>query len=87
MVTKEEYLHVHVCMILYTWRPAGSQMTTVSQGILLQILWIVVFGRERHQTKDSVSLDVEAPQKCQCPAACASQWSQSSPSAMTHMRW
>ena len=25
MVTKEEYLHVHVCMILYMGRPAGRK--------------------------------------------------------------
>ena len=25
MGTKEEYLHVHVCMILYMWRPAGRK--------------------------------------------------------------
>ena len=43
--------------------------------------------RERFQTKDSVRLDVEAPKKYPCPAACASQQRQPSLFGMTHLLW
>ena len=40
------------------------------------------------QTEGSERLDVEAPKKCPCPAACASLWRHSPVSlAMTHMQW
>ena len=63
-----------------------DKMTTMSQGKLSPIFCIVVFRRERCETKEAVRKDAEAPWKCPCPA-CASQWRQQSLSAMTHMRW
>ena len=38
----------------------------------------MVFRRERYETLEAVRLDVEAPQKCLCLAACAGQWRQPS---------
>ena len=34
----------------------------------------VYLGFQTYDTKEAVRLDVEASQKCPCPAACASQW-------------
>ena len=59
----------------------------MSQGKLSPMFWIVVSRRERYQTKGSVRLDVEAPKKCPCPAACASLWRLPVSLAMTHLRW
>ena len=39
-------------------------MTTMSQVKLSPIFCIVVFRRERYETKEAVRLDVEAPEKC-----------------------
>ena len=78
VVTRETYVHVHVCLILYMWRPAGRKtlVETLTNdnyvpGKLSPIFWIVVFRRERYQIKDSVRLDAEALNEDLCPAACA----------------
>ena len=63
-----------------------DKMTTMSQGKLSPIFSIVVFRRERCETKEAVRKDAEAPWKSPCPA-CVSQWGQPSLSAMTHSRW
>ena len=81
MVANGEYLHVHVCVILYTWRPGElentrwnihKRHTSMSQLKLSPVFWIVVLRRERYQIKDSVRLDVEALNEDLCPAACPS---------------
>ena len=67
MVTREKHLHVHVCLVLYMWRLAGrkTRVETLTNDNyvsrkLSPVFWIVVFRRERNQTKDSVRFDVEA---------------------------
>ena len=65
-VTEEEYLHMHVCMILYMWRPAGRKTRVetltndnyVSEKIVANFL-NRIFRR----------LDVKALEKHPCPAA------------------
>ena len=58
----------------------------MSQLTLSPIFCIVVFTRERCETKEVVRRDVEALWKCLCPAACAKQWIQPSLLTMTRAR-
>ena len=62
-------------------------MTAMSQLTLSPIFCIVVFTRESREAEEVERRDVEALQKCLCPAACAKQWRQPSLLAMTLMRW
>ena len=65
MVAQAEYLHVHVCVILYTALGRGkhalehSQNTTMCQSKLSPIFQIVILRRQRLKTKETEGLDVE----------------------------
>ena len=66
--------------------PSGAENTLCNthrwqyrlRSKLPSIYCVVVLRRERYETKEAVRRDVEAPQKCRCLAACASQRRQSS---------
>ena len=76
-------------------RPAGRKTrvvtetngSCVSEGNYCHIFGSWFSDVNGLQTVGSERPDVEVLQKNQCPAACASQWSQPSLSAMTHMLW
>ena len=76
---------VHVCVILYKWRPAGrkTRMGTYKRHLCLRRDYRQFFGSwfsdvNGAQTEGSERPDVEAPKKCSCPAACARLWRQPS---------
>ena len=52
MVANGEYLHVHVCVILYTWRPGGwkTRVGTFTKDIYISAEFIASFLDRGSQT-------------------------------------
>ena len=94
MMVNATYVHVHACVILGMWRPAGrkTRVDTLRNDNCGSDEAIGNFSNEVSDAngfqKESGALACGGTQgNIPCPAACASQRRQPSLLAMTHVWW